>query len=157
MQGRAQPKGMVAGDPAGSVTLTDGAFGPYSAPIDPVTGAWSISNIKVMPSGTSYTLDAAHSLYLTNRQTKVLQALEAYVAPNTKLLGGNADNSTGATAPESDIDMTDLACIANVFGGGPALCNGTGSTDINWDGVTNILDLAITGGNYGKNSPQPWQ
>lgn len=156
LQGRATPAGTAPSDPAGSVTLTDGEFGPYTSAIDPVTGAWSISNIKVMPGGTSYTFDAAHSLYLTNRLTQPLMPGDAYVAANTKLLGGNADNSTGAEAPGSDIDITDLTCIANAFGGGPALCNGTGSTDINWDTVTNILDLAITGGNYGKSSPRTW-
>ena len=56
--------------------------------------------------------------------------------------------------------MGDLSCIGGAFGGAPAGCGGTPaiagtSSDINWDGVTNILDLTIAGGNYGLTNP-PW-
>ena len=89
LQGRAKPGGSFPlTDPPGSVTLTDGAFGPYTSPIDPLTGAWSIPSIKVMPGvGTLYTLDATHSLYLGNRTTHTFMPLEAYAAPATKLQG----------------------------------------------------------------------
>lgn len=142
LQGRATPIN------AGTVTLTNGTFGSYSTNFDPTTGAWSISNIKVLPGGTSYTFDAAHGLYLGNQMTQVLTT-GGYVAPSTKLKGGDADNS-------GLIDVSDITCISGSFGGVPVTCGATGSSDINADGVVNILDLVLPGGNYGLSTPQGW-
>ncbi len=142
LQGRATPTN------AGTITLTDGIFGPYTTNFDPATGAWSISNIKVLPGGTSYKFDAAHGLYLGAQLTKSLVPGDAYAAPAVKLKGGDADNS-------GKIDVTDLGCIGGAFGGPAAAC-GPGSTDINADSVTNILDLVLAGGNYSLVAPQPW-
>ena len=141
LQGRATPIN------AGTVTLT-GAFGPYSTNFDPTTGAWSISNIKVLAGGTNYTFDAAHGLYLGNRMTQLLTTA-GYVAPSTKLKGGDADN-TGL------IDVSDITCISGSFGAAPVTCGATGSSDINADGLVNILDLVLPGGNYGLTTPQGW-
>jgi hypothetical protein len=153
LQGRATPGGVAPADPPGSVTLTTltSGFGPYSSPIDSVTGAWSISNIKVMPAGTLYTVDAAHVLYLGNRTTHTFMPVEAWAAPATRLKGGDGDNL-------GQVGIADLTCIGGAFGGPAAPCNGPApnSTDINWDGSTNILDLTITGGNFGKATPQGW-
>jgi hypothetical protein len=143
LQGRATPIN------AGTVTLTNGAFGPYTTNFDAVTGAWSISNVKVLPGGTNYTFDATHGLYLGNRMTHTLTAGSSYVAPNTKLKGGDADNS-------GLIDVSDITCISGSFGGAPATCGTTGSSDINADGLVNILDLVLPGGNYGLTTPQLW-
>ena len=60
--------GHCAPRPPGNVTLTDGVFGPFTAAIHPVTGLFNFTNIPVMPGGTNYQMDAAHSLYLTNRK-----------------------------------------------------------------------------------------
>jgi len=144
LQGRATPIN------AGTVTLTNGTFGPYTTNFDAVTGAWSISNVKVMPGlGTSYTFDAAHGLYLGNQMTHTLTAGSSYVAPSTKLKGGDADNS-------GLIDVSDITCISGSFGGAPATCGTTGSSDINADGEVNILDLVLPGGNYRLTTPQDW-
>lgn len=142
LQGRATPIN------AGTVTLTNGTFGSYSTNFDPITGAWSINNIKVLPGGTSYTFDAAHGLYLGNQMTQVLTGA-GYVAPSTKLKGGDADNS-------GLIDVSDITCISGSFGGVPVTCGTTGSSDINADGLINILDLVLPGGNYGLSTPQDW-
>jgi len=142
LQGRATPIN------AGTVTLTNGIFGSYSTNFDPITGAWSINNIKVLPGGTSYTFDAAHGLYLGNQMTQVLTGA-GYVAPSTKLKGGDADNS-------GLIDVSDITCISGSFGGVPVTCGATGSSDINADGLINILDLVLPGGNYGLSTPQDW-
>ena len=127
---------------AGQVTLTDlgGHFGPYSANFDPTTGAFTISSVKVMPGGSNYQFDAAHSLYLGNRTTHTLNPLENYTAPATRLLGGDANN-------DGSIEISDLTCIGGSFGGA------TGSSDVNADGAVNILDLVLSGGNYGLTSP----
>jgi len=139
---------------AGQVTLTDlgGHFGPYSANFDPTTGAFTISSVKVMPGGSNYQFDAAHSLYLGNRTTHTLNPLENYTASATRLLGGNANNDDNADRIE--IDISDLTCIGGSFGGAPPFtCGATGSSDVNADGAVNILDLVLSGGNYGLTSP----
>ena len=139
---------------AGQVTLTDlgGHFGPYSANFDPTTGAFTISSVKVMPGGSNYQFDAAHSLYLGNRTTHTLNPLENYTASATRLLGGNANNDDNADRIE--IDISDLTCIGGSFGGAPPFtCGATGSSHVNADGAVNILDLVLSGGNYGLTSP----
>jgi hypothetical protein len=146
LQGRATPIDL------GKVTLTNGVFGPYDTNFDTVTGAWSISNIKVLPGGTSYTIDATHGLYLGNQMVRVLNPGEAYAAPATRLKGGDV-NTSGDSAGK--IDGLDLGDVGRSFGQPPAGGAGTGS-DINADGIVNILDLVLVGGNFGLAAPQPW-
>jgi len=136
---------------AGQVTLTDadGIFGPYTASFSPSTGAFSFSNVKVMPAGTNYRLDAIHGLYLGSRTTHTLRPLDTYAAPATRLKGGDADNS-------GLIDISDLTCIGGSFDSTPVICGTTGSSDINADGKINILDLVLAGSNYGLSAPQGW-
>lgn len=149
LQGRTTPIDI------GTVTLTDASstFGPYTTNFDATTGAYSFTDINVLPGGSNYEFLAEHSLYLDNAKTETLSPGSNLTNQNTRLLGGDADNSGGVT-------IGDLACIGSDFGGAPTLCgdplSNNGITDINADGVVNILDLSIAGGNYGKSSPQPW-
>lgn len=145
MQGRATPI------TSGTVTLTDlgGNFPPVTANFSALNGTYTFSNVPALPGGSSYQFDAAHSLYLGNRQTQTLTPGTPYTAPTTTLRGGDADNS-------GLIDISDLSCIGAAFGGSPTVCGATGSTDINADGTVNILDLVLTGGNYGLATPRPW-
>jgi hypothetical protein len=145
LQGRGTPGN------SGQVTLTDlaGVFGPYRTTFDPVTGSFSFNNVQVSPGGTNYQLEAAHGLYLGNRTSHLLQALETFTALPTRLLGGDANN-------DGLIDLSDLTCIGGSFGAAPVICGTTGSSDINADGVVNILDLVLSGGNYGLTSPGAW-
>jgi hypothetical protein len=142
LQGRTTPFN------AGQVMLTDlgGVFGPYTASFNAHTGAFSISNVKVMPGGSNYQLDASHGLYLGNRTTHMLNPLASYAAPATRLLGGDANN-------DDAIDLSDLTCIGGSFGSAPVTCGATGSSDINANGTVNILDLVLTGSNYGLTAP----
>jgi hypothetical protein len=143
LQGRPTPTD------SGKVKLTNGAFGPYETDYNATTGAWSISNIKVMPGGgTSYTFDATHGLYLGNRMIHVLNPGDAYAAPDTKLKGGDAND-------DLTINSVDLSAIGTAFGSAPVGGAGTGA-DINYDGIVNILDLVLAGGNYGLSSPLVW-
>jgi hypothetical protein len=66
------------------------------------------------------------------------------------LLGGDATNS-------NYIDIGDATCIGGAYGEPGLLnCGPAGSTpDVNEDGVVNILDLTLMGGNFNKNS-SPW-
>ena len=147
LQGRATPID------EGSVTLTDttagSTFGPYTANFSATDGTWTINDIKVLPTGSDYKFAAAHGLYLTNEKTETLDPLENLTNQNTRLLGGDANND-GRVGPG------DLSCIGGSFGGSPVgSCTG-GSSDINADGLINIQDLSIAGGNYDKHSPLGW-
>lgn len=147
LQGRATPID------AGTVTIVDqgGVFPQQIVAFDAVTGNWS-ATVAAEPGGTLYNLTASHTLYLSNLYTglNVLPSTPVTPLPNpTKLLGGDANNS-------GKIDLSDLTCIGNAFGGLPTDCGGVGSTDINLDGTVNILDLVLVGGNYDLQGPRPW-
>lgn len=148
LQGRSAPP--TGTDPAtsGTVTLADAGFGAFSATFD-ATGAFTIDDVKVAPGGTDYTITAAHGLYLSNQLVQNLTPGATVTLPDTRLKGGDADNS-------GLIDVYDLACIGGAFGAAPAICGATGSSDINADGLVNILDLVLPGGNYLLGSPQAW-
>ncbi len=133
---------------AGKVKLTDGAFGPYETAFSATDGTWSINNIRVLPTGTPYTFDASHGLYLGNQKVVTLTHGMTDVS-TTKLLGGDADNS-------GKVGINDLTCIGGDFGGTPNVCGTTGSSDINEDGVTNIFDLTLAGGNFDLSTPRGW-
>jgi len=145
LQGRAAPVN------AGQITLTDlgGIFGSYTTTFNPTTGAFTISSIKVMPTGSNYQFDAAHGLYLGNRTTHTLNPSDNYAASATRLLGGDANN-------DGVVDISDLTCIGGSFGGAPVACGTTGSSDINADGAVNILDLVLPGSNFGLTIPRTW-
>lgn len=144
LQGRATPI-----DP-GRIRLTDldGRFGEVAATFDAADGSYTVENVRVMPGGSTYQIEASHSLYLSNRTSGVLAAGQ-YSGIDTRLRGGDANNN-------GVIDIEDLACIGGAFGGLPAACGETGSSDINADGVVNIFDLVLAGGNYPLGSPLPW-
>lgn len=154
LQGRATPGGTVLETPwNGKVTLRDttNTFVPVS--VDTVflqaDGTWSISGLPVMPGGTLYELKANTDLYLPNAKTMTLMPGIAYPNQNTKLWGGDATNN-------ETVDIGDLGCIGGSFGTTPPGTCAGGSADINADGVINIQDLSITGGNYTKTGAQTW-
>jgi hypothetical protein len=65
------------------------------------------------------------------------------------LLGGDATNN-------DYIDVSDAACIGSDFGGNTSSCAGTGAnSDVNGDGVIDILDMTLMAGNYYL-SASPW-
>jgi parallel beta-helix repeat protein len=154
LQGRLTPMD------AGQVKLIDqgGNFPDIVVPFNATTGAFSVPSIPVMPAGSNYQIQATHILYVGTQKTENLTPGEVLTNQNTKLWGGDADNS-GLNAPfTTGVEVSDLACIGSAFGGPPGACgsNPGNSTDINKDLVTNIQDLAMAGGNYGRNPYQPW-
>jgi hypothetical protein len=144
MQGRATPIN------TGTVTLTDptGTYGPYNATFSAADGAWTITGVRAAGNGTVYKLKADHGLYLFNEKDITVQRSTSYADQNTRLWGGDANN-------DEQVSIGDLSCIAGAFGSWQR-CGTDGGSDINADGTTNILDLSIAGGNYGKQSPQGW-
>lgn len=154
LQGRLSPMD------AGQVKLTDlgGNFPAIVVPFNATTGAYSVPSIPVMPGGSNYQIQATHILYVGTQKTENLTPGENMVNQNTRLWGGDADNSGLNTPFTVGVEVSDLACISSAFGGGPGGCgaNPGNSTDINKDLVTNIQDLSLAGGNYGKHPFQPW-
>ncbi len=58
------------------------------------------------------------------------------------LLGGDAND-------DNRIDTADLACLGAAYGStNPGVCSGAGSTDVTGDGLVNLYDLTLLGGNY---------
>lgn len=65
-----------------------------------------------------------------------------------KLLGGDATN-------DDVIDIADASCIGAAYGSTGGVCGVDGTSDVNGDGVVNIYDLTLMGGNYSK-VQTPW-
>lgn len=154
--GKVSLQGRLTPLDAGTVKLVDagGTFPDIIVPFN-AAGIFSATNIPVLPAGSTYTIQAAHGLYLTNEKTQALAPGANLTGQNTRLLGGDANNSTV-------VEINDLTCIGGDFGltttSTPAMgnCGGTGSPDINLDLKVNIQDLSLAGGNYAKAAPQPW-
>jgi hypothetical protein len=64
------------------------------------------------------------------------------------LLGGDAVN-------DDVIDVLDAGCIGGAYQLPPTDCGGTGSSDVTGDGIMNIQDLTLMGGNYTL-TESPW-
>ena len=138
---------------SGSVTFTDqsGRFPATTVAFSASNGTFS-TTLPVLPGGTTYWVDAAHGLYLTNRTSTSLSNGASVNLGTTTLKGGDANN-------DGTISINDLTCIGGDFGKSSTdigNCGGTGSPDINKDDIVNILDLVLAGGNYGLSSPQTW-
>ena len=93
---------------AGTVTITPRGGGtPVSAPFSAVDGTYSLT-VLYPPGGATFVLQAAHQLYLTNKKDMVVSGT-AITGQNTRLLGGDADNSAA-------VEIGDLSCIGGDFG-----------------------------------------
>lgn len=154
ISGRVSLQGRVTPMDTGTVTLTPKAGGaPVSAPFNALDGSYSLT-VLYPPGGATFVLQASHLLYLSNRKDLTVSGT-AITGQNTRLLGGDANNSTV-------VDISDLGCIGGDFGltttSTPAMgtCGGAGSPDINLDLKVNIQDLSLAGGNYDKVAPQGW-
>lgn len=153
LQGRLTPMD------GGWITLIDagGDFPDIHATFDDA-GAYALSAIPVMPSGSTYTIQATHYLYLGNEKAQLLTPGQNLTGQDTRLLGGDANNS-GLNPPyTAGVSIVDVGCIGNWFRLGVGGCGSFpgNSTDINKDAQTNIQDLAIVAGNYRKDPFQPW-
>ena len=149
LQGRATPL-----DATGTLTFTDPTmtFLPTILNFGPSSGSFE-ATVPALAGGTTYDIVGAHSLYLSNAYSDLSIAAGGSANPSpatTKLLGGDANN-------DGAIGLGDLTCIGGAFGGAAVVCGTTGSSDINADSTTNILDLVLTGGNYGKSGTQTWE
>lgn len=144
LQGRSKP-----GTP-GTITLVDvdGNFSPSSTNFNGLSGAYALPDVPVLPEGSTYRIEVAHDLYLSNVMTDTIRVAPFTPSPTT-LSGGDANL-------DLIINILDLACIGSRYGGAPGPCGQTGGTDINADGLVDIRDLSIAGGNYNLAGFQPW-
>lgn len=146
LQGRATPI------TPGTVVAVDtsGTFLPTGVYFDAVTGAYSLV-VPALAVGTNWQITADHSLYLYNRTTVAGVVPGSPTTLATQMLwGGDATN-------DDQVKNGDLTCVGGSFLLAPVVCGTTGSSDLNGDGIVNILDLVLVGSNYDKVSPQPWQ
>lgn len=128
----------------------EGDYEDVIVPFDSVSGAFSAAEVRAESGGSTYRVEAGHSLYLTNAiESVAISVGEALVLPGTGLRAGDANN-------DGAIDILDMACIGAAYERGSS-CDGRGGSDINGDGQTSLPDLTLAGGNYGLSGLQVWQ
>ncbi len=161
ISGKINLQGRVTPMNAGWIKLVDtgGIFPPIDTTFD-ANGNYSVTDIPVMPGGSSYKIQATHYLYLGKEKTHLLMPGNNLANQNTTLLGGDANNSGLISPFDEGVDIGDIGCIGDLFGSsGSGACgsNPGNATDINNDNKTNIQDLTIAAGNYMKDPfQQPW-
>jgi hypothetical protein len=159
-KGKVSLQGRLTPMDAGQVKFIDagGIYPDIVVPFD-VNGNFSATNIPVRPAGSTYKIQASHILYVSNEKTQLLTPGANLTGQNTRLYGGDANNS-GLNPPYLlGVDIGDFACFGINFGqAAPTACgsNPNSSTDINKDLITNIQDLSLAAGNYDRNPFQPW-
>jgi hypothetical protein len=134
------PASLIAG--ADGLSISDGNY-------------WAMSPDLLLKK--TYYLKADAPLYLpttsaTATAIKHYKILGANVLPLKKvvLLGGDASNN-------DKVDLADATCIAATYNLDPAACGAdpASSTDVNGDGLVNLLDLVMVGSSFNRTS-SPW-
>ncbi|HQJ50547.1 MAG TPA: right-handed parallel beta-helix repeat-containing protein [Anaerolineae bacterium] len=138
LQGRDNDSGAVV--TAGPGTLYGNSYGPVT------TNSWGNYALSSMVYDT-YQVRIEMARYLDAYATYEVKG-GTLVLKKVKLLGGDA-------VEDDTIDVLDASFIGARFGTVP-LEDLDKQADINADGVVDILDLVLMGGNYGKSSPVPW-
>ena len=107
--------------------------------------------------GTTYHLLADRNLFVattaevstTYSHSKLMSVRPFTTLVTLVLRGGDAYN-------DNTIDISDASCIGAFYGTMTSACGGGSpvgsSPDVNEDGIVNILDLSLMGGNYGITS-----
>jgi len=137
LQGRDNDSGAVVNVPPGTL---------YVGGTD-TTDAWGRYGINNITDG-SYLVAIEMARYLDAAATVGISG-ETLVLNPVKLLGGDVDDN-------DVIEINDASAIGGAFGTVPGDTYWNASADINNDGVINILDLVLMGGNYGLTSPVAW-
>ena len=82
------------------------------------------------------------------QHSRILDAYPTTTLPTVFLLGGDATN-------DEQILINDLSCIGGDYLGSGVVCGTDGWSDVNEDGLVNIQDLSLAGGNFYK-TYSPW-
>lgn len=148
LQGRPNDSGALLKvfDDAGGTTLLAQASSLSS-------GKFTTTNEsgKLLVIDSTYYLFVDRPLYLptfTPYLSRALDTRSLTTLNNLLLLGGDATD-------DNLIDISDAGCIGGDYGLAPGVCGATGSSDVNGDGVINIYDLTLMGGNFTL-SLSPW-
>ncbi|QLQ06873.1 MAG: hypothetical protein HZY76_13055 [Anaerolineae bacterium] len=114
------------------------------------SGKYTTSYVSpfLLAIGASYDVVVDRALYLPATKSWTLVTRPLTTLSTVILLGGDATN-------DDIIDIGDATCIGGAYGNPPVGCGSGGSSDVNGDGTTSILDLVLFGGNYGA-SASPW-
>lgn len=158
VQGRPNDSGAVV--EVFDTSTTGGS--PVASGTSVSSGSYTTNYIpsNLLTVGTTYYFQVDRPLYLpttvkypslvsTWGQSKLMATRPLTSLATFVLLGGDATN-------DDIVDIFDGGCIGPAYGGIPVVCNVTGSSDVNGDGTTNILDLVLFGGNYGLSVSSPW-
>lgn len=137
----------ASGTSASSGKFTTANLSPYQLTV-PSTYYFQVDAPLFLPTTAIATSPSFPSLPTNWVNGDVLDTRALTSLLLLQLLGGDANDN-------NVIDTSDLGCIGGAFGGAPAAC-GTGSSDVNGDGVVNIFDLVLVGGNYDKTSSGGW-
>ncbi len=156
LQGRANDAGALVKVFAESTTTTLLAQGS-SASSGKFVSAYLPGKLLVVSTPPGYTipyfLTVDRALFLPSPAPSVSALLTS--SPTTSLallilLGGDAtDNNL--------IDIADASCIGSAYGGVVNTCSGGlgANSDVNEDGIVNIYDLTLMGGNFDLTN-SPW-
>jgi len=104
-------------------------------------------------NGGTYTITTLQPRYLnvTDAQGITVDISGAYTfAQSLELKGGNAYWLISEGVYDNEIDTGDAALVGAEYGGSGAVEGNSG--DVNFDGIVNILDLSLVGGNYTQTS-----
>ncbi len=146
LQGRGNDSGAVIkvyNDPNGVTVFAQGSSASSGAFLTAYQGS------NVLQVGTTYYFSVDRDLFLPTafaagpwNPNKILTTRPETSLNTLLLLGGDATN-------DNLIDPGDAACIGSAYGGTLNTCSGTGaSSDVNGDGIVNLYDLVLMGGNY---------
>jgi hypothetical protein len=127
-------------------TATSESSGKYITAYEP--GLWMVvSNVAPDYVDQPYYITVDRELFLpTDLLLVKLTASPGLTELNQLLLlGGDATDN-------NEIDIADASCIGNAYGGSTNMCTGGAgaNSDVNGDGIVNIYDLTLMGGNYSK-------
>lgn len=106
-------------------------------------GDFAIYNV---PPGT-YAVTASMPGYLSAQRSEVtVKGMEIVILPDVTLVGGDANN-------DDVINLSDLTIVGTAYS---TSSPSDSQADIDGSGVVDILDLSLTGGNYGRTGPMSW-
>ncbi|MEN6556444.1 MAG: hypothetical protein ABFD21_08645, partial [Anaerolineaceae bacterium] len=147
MQGNASRAGIP-------VTLTWGGtlvpYGPSAPTSNLVSGNFSLSVLY----GGEYTITTLQPRYLnvTADLFKKINVAGPYNMSALILKGGNAYWKSSATELDNLIDTGDASIVGTQYGGAGSDAGFGNHGDCNFDGIVNIQDLALVGGNWSLTS-----
>ena len=148
MQGNASRAGIPVTLTWGGTLL--GPYGPGALTSNLVSGNFSLSVLY----GGEYTITTLQPRYLnvTADLLKKINVAGPYNMSALILKGGNAYWKSSATELDNLIDTGDASIVGTQYGGAGSDAGFGNHGDCNFDGIVNIQDLALVGGNFTLNA-----